>query len=54
MAARNANRRSLRTGARRPGAFSLPLRLAAGMAHWDAIALRPVQGPAPRPRRAAR
>lgn len=54
MAARSPGRRAARTGTPPLTAFSLPLRLAAGMVHWDAITLRPVPGRSPRTRRGGR
>lgn len=50
MASRSATkaRRPARNGARSRSAFTLPLRLAAGLLRWDRISLRPV---APRARR---
>ncbi|HEX5093465.1 MAG TPA: hypothetical protein VFV84_12335 [Burkholderiales bacterium] len=54
MAARNAPRRAARAGAPPLTAFSLPLRLAAGIVHWDAITLKPIPGPSPRARRSGR
>jgi hypothetical protein len=54
MAARSAGRRVARAGEPPLTAFSLPLRIAAGMVHWDAIALKPVPGRSPRTRRGVR